>query len=265
MTTYTALKLCETFKLDHCQSLIVVPENVTRICGTTASLNPDDILSINDLLYGIMLPSGNDAAFTLANFMGEEIIKRKFEKDNSSRHINPNSDYNHIPGVRAFLKHMNHNAWELDMLSSYYDSPHGLSNTKNFSSSLDQCMLISESMKLEKFRNVVRTKAYFCSATDNTWTNTNKLLDEGYLGVKTGITPSAGPCLSTCVDLRCKKFGKAPKIVRLVVVTLNSASSDVRWAEMPKLVNWVGDALNGRTKKFRRNWIGMGTSPRNEC
>jgi D-alanyl-D-alanine carboxypeptidase len=110
MTTYTALKLCETFKLDHCQSLIVVPENVTRICGTTASLNPDDILSINDLLYGIMLPSGNDAAFTLANFMGEEIIKRKFEKDNSSRHINPNSDYNHIPGVRAFLKHMNHNA-----------------------------------------------------------------------------------------------------------------------------------------------------------
>lgn len=55
--------------------MILVPDECVKIIGTTAQLCPGEVLSINDLLYGMMLPSGNDAAFTLANYMGEQIIK----------------------------------------------------------------------------------------------------------------------------------------------------------------------------------------------
>lgn len=51
--------------------MIPVPDECVKIIGTSALLCPGEVLSINDLLYGIMLPSGNDAAFTLANFLGE--------------------------------------------------------------------------------------------------------------------------------------------------------------------------------------------------
>jgi len=71
MTTYAALKLCNAMNIDLYETLIPVPDEVVWICGTTAMLCPGEALTINDLLYGIMLPSGNDAAFTLANYLGE--------------------------------------------------------------------------------------------------------------------------------------------------------------------------------------------------
>lgn len=75
MTTYTALKLSHQMNLDHYETFVTVPDEVVWICGTTANLCPGEKLSINDLLYAIMLPSGNDAAFTLSNFLGEQILK----------------------------------------------------------------------------------------------------------------------------------------------------------------------------------------------
>jgi len=76
-------------------------------------------------------------------------------------------------------------------------------------------------MEIEKFSKIVSTKAYFCLRTKVTWTNTNKLLEDGFLGVKTGITPTAGPCLSSAVNLRSKKRNA---IVKVIIVILNSAS-----------------------------------------
>lgn len=107
------------------------------------------------------------------------------------------------------------------MLSTFYDSPHGLSNNHNYSTALDQCILTYKAMEIDKFSWIVGTKAYFCSRTKVTWTNTNKLLEDGFLGVKTGITPTAGPCLSSAVNLRSKK---EKRIVKVVIVILNSAS-----------------------------------------
>lgn len=71
MTTYTAIKLCQLFNLDLYETMVTVPDECVKIIGTSALLCPGEVLSINDLLYGIMLPSGNDAAFTVANYLGE--------------------------------------------------------------------------------------------------------------------------------------------------------------------------------------------------
>ena len=90
------------------------------------------------------------------------------------------------------------------MTKSYYDSPHGLMNKNNLSSAEDQAILISECMKIDAFRKVVGTKVYETKAyvstgsnglTNYKWENTNKLLNKHFISAKTGITPSAGPCL----------------------------------------------------------------------
>ena len=78
MTTYTTLLLCEKLDLDTYETLVSVPANGAGINGTTAHLKTGDVLSINDLLYGVMLPSGNDAAYTLAHFMGETLVKKGY-------------------------------------------------------------------------------------------------------------------------------------------------------------------------------------------
>jgi serine-type D-Ala-D-Ala carboxypeptidase (penicillin-binding protein 5/6) len=106
-----------------------------------------------------------------------------------------------VRGVKNFIKYMNYYARELNLLSTYYDSPHGLSNPHNYSTANDQAVLSLICMENEKFARVVCSKAYFCATTNQTWYNTNKLLEDGFLGVKTGITPTAGPCLSVAVNL----------------------------------------------------------------
>lgn len=62
------------------------------------------------------------------------------------------------------------------------------------------------------------------------WTNTNKLLDSGFSGVKTGVTAAAGPCLCVALerDDNC-----------LIVTTLSSRTRDQRWVEVPRLANWA--------------------------
>ena len=83
------------------------------------------------------------------------------------------------------------------------------------------------------FAEVVKTKTYTCDRLKRTWTNTNKLLDKGYLGCKTGNTSSAGPCLSSCVRLRCPKY---PEHVLVGVVVLDVENAEARFKEVSKLV-----------------------------
>ena len=73
MTTYTAIRICEELKIDMFGTIVLTTSHVNTIFGTTANLKPGQKLSINDLFYGTMLPSGNDAAFTLANFLGNKL------------------------------------------------------------------------------------------------------------------------------------------------------------------------------------------------
>jgi D-alanyl-D-alanine carboxypeptidase (penicillin-binding protein 5/6) len=99
------------------------------------------------------------------------------------------------------------------MYDTFYDSPHGLKNDRNFSSAYDICLLANECMKNKLFREVVGTNFYQTRAFGNQaafrngndrknsyyyWENTNKLLGcmGGLIGCKTGITTAAGPCFA---------------------------------------------------------------------
>jgi D-alanyl-D-alanine carboxypeptidase len=70
MTFYTIINIIEDYKIDPSQTFITVCRQATSIIGTSADLIEDDILSVRQLFYGMMLPSGNDAAFLLAEYFG---------------------------------------------------------------------------------------------------------------------------------------------------------------------------------------------------
>lgn len=110
--------------------------------------------------------------------------------------------------LKLFLAEMNKVAKELDLRNTNFANPHGLANSNNKSSCWDQARLTYYALKSEEFRKIVSTKKYKAKlkiVEENeevqesivTWENTNKLLDNGFSGVKTGITKPAGACLSS--------------------------------------------------------------------
>ena len=122
--------------------------------GTTANLVEGDVLNIEQLCYGMMLPSGNDAAYTLAEYFGNIIHEKKQSSSSSMPPTSFKSKFENTP-VRHFLKECNSQAHKIGLTSSYYDSPHGLMNKSNYSTAEDQAILVSELMKLDFCRKVV--------------------------------------------------------------------------------------------------------------
>lgn len=78
MTAYVVLKLCEEWKYPIEKTEVTVSEVASDIRGTSANLETGDILTIEQLLYGLMLPSGNDAAFALSQFFGKILFRKKY-------------------------------------------------------------------------------------------------------------------------------------------------------------------------------------------
>ena len=194
-----------------------VSEAAAKMDGTIAELQSGDEIRIWDLLHGLMLPSGNDAAVVIAEFIG--------------RILDSAAD-----PVQAFVDKMNQNCRSLNITDTVFTNPHGMSTTINLSSARSIAAIACAAMKIGLFAKIVCTKRHCCSIFNPNgirkveWVNTNLLLDKGYCGVKTGITPAAGPCLCFCMERRKKK---------LIVVLLNSKTMDSRWKEAFKLWKYV--------------------------
>ena len=108
-----------------------------------------------------MLPSGNDAAFALAQFFGKQLFRRKYTHADISRI--KSYQFNHHPYyAKYFLKEMNEYAEKYQMTSTYFDSPHGLMNIQNISTAHDMSKLSALCIKHEAFRRIVSTKYYEC-------------------------------------------------------------------------------------------------------
>ena len=211
------------------------------------------MLSLYQLFYAMMLPSGNDAAFTLAEYFGEFIRTEKYNYKHSDKifgniHLSP--FYAH-PTMKYFLREMNLNAQRLNMYDTFYDSPHGLRNERNFSTAYDVALLVNECMKIPLFRQVVGTGYTETRSLGNQaamrnfnerkltqyrWESTNKLLGclDGLLGCKTGITTAAGPCFAGYYEADGLK---------LAIILCCSRSMEIRWIEIQKLVAYVKTAV----------------------
>ena len=162
--------------------VITVPEGIVayvkKFDASTAGLVPGEKLTTRQLLYAMMLPSGCDAAYTLATAYG--------------------------PGFAAFVAKMNATAKKLGLSKTHFSDPSGLPNPgqyTNYSTVRDLISLGRDAMKLAVFRQVVATRSYHVAAgaghRAHTWKNLNQLLTSysGAIGIKTGFTAVAGECL----------------------------------------------------------------------
>lgn len=219
MTLYVCLYMARTLHL-NCDLYVLISKTAAFTPGTTANLSPNDKVRIRDLFYGLMLPSGNDAATALAEYFGGLLNPASYS---------PQS---------LFISEMNQKATCIGMYSTVFGNPHGLVSKRNLSTARDVCKLASLCMKDAEFRTIVNTQQYCCEVINRrgrvrkeAWVNTNLMLSEGFQGVKTGVTSKAGPCL--CVN-RVLQTGES-----LVITLLKCKSMESRWKEVKKLADWA--------------------------
>jgi D-alanyl-D-alanine carboxypeptidase (penicillin-binding protein 5/6) len=176
---------------------------------------------MRDALYSALLGSDNLAALTIADHVGREILTRRGKEGDP---------------VAEFVSEMNRLTRALGMTQTRFANPHGLERpgTKAFSTAADVARLSIYAMRRNAFNFIVRqpdrqVSVYGASGTRTYRVrNSNELIGEpGILGVKTGTTAAAGPCLSVCMDreplIRQKPDGtKGVTPRRLIVVVLNS-------------------------------------------
>jgi D-alanyl-D-alanine carboxypeptidase (penicillin-binding protein 5/6) len=201
---------------------ITVPQTVTLVGGPNPmNLQPGDNLTMRDALYSALLGSDNLAAITIADHVGREMLTRRGKEGEP---------------LAEFVAEMNRLAKALGMTQTRFANPHGLERpgAKAFSTAADVARLSIYAMRRNAFNFIVRqpdrqVTVYGPGGTRSYRVrNTNELIGEqGILGVKTGSTAAAGPCVSVCMDreplIRQKPDGtKGVTPRRLIVVVLNN-------------------------------------------
>ena len=234
MTCLTAIKWYKKLKMNPETIYFKVSAMSASMIGTSANLKPGDEVSIWGLLHGLMLPSGNDAAYCLAEVFGQYIFQESAEFRERLERFSERIENKASNPIRYFIREMNYMAQSYGMSNTYYAADIG--------------RLCYHALKEETLRKIVCSKIYIgiVQSTKNEkireiiWENTNKLLYEGFDGIKTGITSSAGPCLAASQ----KKDDKY-----LIVIVLNSKSCEHRWKEVKRLIDWAFDKLEYKDNK----------------
>lgn len=187
--------------------VVTVSFNASRQEGSSLYLKPNDKIKMLDLLYGLMLNSGNDAAVAVAE---------------------------HISGrVEAFADEMNKKAAEIGAMNTSFKNPNGLDDDGHFSTAYDMALIGNYAMRNEDFRRIVATKNVSAQLVDSGtrlyFSNHNKLLKqcEYVTGIKTGYTKATGRCLVSSADIDGMKF---------VICTLNAPDD---WNDHKKLYEYA--------------------------
>lgn len=186
----------------------IVCKQAAGIGGSRLGLKTGDEITYNDLLYGLMLCSGNDCAIQIAVSIAGS--------------------------VEEFANLMNKKANELGLEHSKFVTPHGLDNEGHYTTALELAIIADYALSIEKIQEVVSTKTYTVNINGypKTINNTNELL--GYLngvnGVKTGFTNGAGRCLVTSV-IRGD--------FNIITVVLGADTKKIRTKDSIKLIEYA--------------------------
>lgn len=168
----TSIVILEKADLDE---MVTVSAKAGGTGGSRLGLKKGDKASVKNLLYGLMLRSGNDAAVALAEHVGGS--------------------------VKEFAEIMNEKASELGLTNTHFVTPHGLDDANHYTTALELAKLTDYAMNNETFAKIVGTKSItiYINNQPRQINNTNELLGtlNGVVGVKTGFTNNAGRCLVT--------------------------------------------------------------------
>lgn len=190
--------------------------------GSRLGIKTGDKITVNDLLYGLMLCSGNDAAVALAE---------------------------HVAGsINNFSELMNNKALELGLTNTHFITPHGLDADEHYTTAYELAILSNYALKNETFAKIVGTKEYTITINNNVKTirNTNELLGNlnGVYGIKTGFTNGANRCLVTAckrgdMDIICVVLGADTKKFRSTdsIKLMEYAFSHFEYVDINNIIN----------------------------
>lgn len=204
--------------------VVTFSERAAKTPGSSAKLKVGEKVPVKDLLYGLMLPSGNDASVAFGEHFGPRFPGKPGDP--------PPAD-----STALFVAEMNRRAAALGLAGTSYQDTSGLTRN-NQSTARDLAKLAWHGYKDERFRKVVGTRKYDSGVTGPdgqkravTWNNTNELLgSDGFDGVKTGTTGPAGACLVASG----RKEGD-----HLFLVILGSTASKDRYKDARALFDWA--------------------------
>ena len=198
-----------------------VDNNAIQVEGSSMGLVEGDIVTKRALCYGMMLPSGNDAA-------GATAVKL-------------------AGSYEAFAEQMNQRAEQIGMQNTHFVTPSGLHDEQHYSTAYDMALLTATALQNTDFRDIcgqTTAKVSFGNPPYERWLkNTNKLLTqcEGVIGVKTGFTDEAGRCLvSACTR----------NDITLICVTLNDPND---WQTHSNLYDAIFPTLQTKTVSLPEN------------
>lgn len=203
MTALVAIESCE---LDR---LVEIDDSAIGTEGSSAYLRQGEVLTVEELLYALLLQSANDAAVALACHIGGD--------------------------VESFASLMNDRASEMKLTNTHFTNPHGLDNPEHYTSSRDLAILAAEAIKNPIFKSIASTykKTFATEERSRTYVNHNKLLNlyDGCIGVKTGFTKKSGRCLVGAAE----KDG-----LTFITVTLDAPSD---WQDHEKMLDYGFETL----------------------
>jgi D-alanyl-D-alanine carboxypeptidase (penicillin-binding protein 5/6) len=221
------------------EETVTFSEKADKTSGSTSDVKAGEKLPVGELLYGLMLPSGNDASVAIAQHFGERLASEKEKEDKS------------LTAYDKFIGAMNRKADELGMKSTQFKNPHGLPAEGHQTTARDLSTLAFYAFKNPEFRKIVGTpqRGYTLDSVTGyrrniVWRNTNQLLStEGFDGIKTGTTGAAGACIVSTAE----RDGR-----RLIITVLGSTSTESRYADSKNLYRWAWKdllKLGGEAKK----------------
>ena len=229
MASTTKIMTCiialESAKLDE---IIIVSKEAAMVGGSTIGLSTGDKITMIDLIYGLMLCSGNDAAMQIAITLGND--------------------------TEGFSKIMNKKAKEIGLINTNFVTPHGLDDINHYTTAFELAILTDYALTNKQFAQIVNTKSKNITINGKTVniSNTNELL--GYLngvnGVKTGYTSKAGRCLV----ISCKRNN-----MNLISVVLGADTKKDRTRDSIRILeyafkNYSQIDLKSKIEKYFKEW-----------
>jgi D-alanyl-D-alanine carboxypeptidase (penicillin-binding protein 5/6) len=184
-------------------------QEVEQNDGSNAGLKVNEQLTLRDLLYALLLPSGDDAAVAIADGLAGS--------------------------PAGFVQLMNQEALQLHLTHTHYGNVDGLFSDNHYTTAHELAVLARYALSLPIFAQIVQTRMYQLSPAGthqaHNWVNTNKLLWSyaGATGVKTGYTGDAGPCLV---------FSATRGGHHLIGVVLDTSTDASRFRDAQKLLDW---------------------------
>lgn len=201
----TAIVVAENSNLSD---IVTIDSKAAGTGGSRLGLKKNDKITVNDLLYGLMLRSGNDSAVALAIHVGGSI--------------------------EGFAEMMNQKAKELKLVNTHFVVPHGLDKEGHYTTAYELAKITDYALKIDKIKEIVSTKTYTVTINSQPKiiSNTNELLGNiyGVYGVKTGFTNGAGRCLVTA----CKRDD-----LDIITVVIGADTKKYRTSDSMSLIEYA--------------------------